>query len=328
MLHFEWIWILLALPLPWLVYRLLPTAHHNSAALTVPFFTRLSLAKGTDANGTAWLRMLVMALIWVCLLLSAARPVWIGDAVALPSTGRNLMLAVDISGSMEQRDMLYASRRVSRLQAVKKVVGDFVIRRTGDRLGLILFGSRAYLQTPLTFDRNTLYVLLNEAQIGFAGEKTAIGDAIGLSVKRLQDKPEESRVLILLTDGSNTAGAVAPQKAAELALQAKVKIYTIFVGPSQRRTERYMESGEEVLRNIAAATGGNYFRARNTEELDNIYKQLDALEPVEQEQAFFRPQKALFYWPLLAALSIVCLWCLFSVSRSLYRRNALGMKKA
>ena len=317
MLQFEFIWILLALPLPWLIYRWLPAAYQTSAALTVPFFDRLTLAKSGEVDRRPWLRMLFMALIWICLLLGAARPVWIGDAVALPSSGRNLMLAVDISGSMQDRDMMYSDRRVTRLQAVKKVVGDFVIRRSGDRMGLILFGSRAYLQTPLTFDRNTLYILLNEAQIGFAGEKTAIGDAIGLAVKRLQDKPEESRILILLTDGSNTAGAVLPQKAAELALQAKVKIYTIFVGPNQRRTNRYMENGEEILRNIANATGGNYFRARNTEELDDIYQQLDKLEPVEQDQEFFRPKKALFYWPVIVALSLMSLWLLGALLQQL-----------
>lgn len=327
MLQFEFIWILLALPLPWLVYRWLPAAYQTSAALTVPFFDRLTLAQSGESNGRPWLKILCMALIWALLLVASARPVWIGDAVALPSSGRNLMLAVDISGSMQDRDMLYAGRRVTRLQAVKKVVGDFVIRRSGDRLGLILFGSRAYLQTPLTFDRNTLFILLNEAQIGFAGEKTAIGDAIGLAVKRLQDKPEESRILILLTDGSNTAGAVAPQKAAELALQAKVKIYTVFVGPNQRRTNRFMENGEEILRTIADATGGNYFRARNTEELDEIYQQLDKLEPVEQDQEFFRPQKALFYWPVIAALSLMTLWLFGSLLSRLVASRKQGVDK-
>lgn len=327
MLHFEFLWILLALPLPWIVYRCLPAAYQNSAALTVPFFERLSVAKSGELDSKPWLRLLFLSLIWICLLVAAARPVWIGDAVALPSSGRNLMLAVDISGSMQERDMLYAGRRATRLQAVKQVVGDFVIRRTGDRLGLILFGSRAYLQTPLTYDRKTLYILLNEAQIGFAGEKTAIGDAIGLSVKRLQDKPEESRVLILLTDGSNTAGEVMPQKAAELALQAKVKIYTIFVGPTQRRSNRFMDNGEEILRSIADATGGYYFRARNTEELDDIYKQLDQLEPVEQDQEFFRPQKSLFYWPVIAALGLMSLWSLASIFKLVYRERFSGANK-
>ncbi len=317
MLSFELIWIFLALPLPWLVYRLMPATNRNVAALTVPFFSRLTMGETTQGKYQSWIRIVLLGIFWLCLITAAARPVWIGEAVALPSSGRNLMLAVDISGSMEQRDMSYSNRRVNRLQAVKKVVGDFVARRTGDRLGLILFGSRAYLQTPLTFDRNTLYVLLNEAQIGFAGEKTAIGDAIGLAVKRLQDKPEESRVLILLTDGSNTAGAVMPLKAAELAQQAKVKIYTIFVGPSQRRLDRYMENGEEVLRQIATSTRGNYFRARNTEELQQIYKQLDKLEPVEQDKEFFRPRKSLFFWPLGVGLALLTIWLLATQFRRL-----------
>lgn len=308
MFEFLSVWVFLLLPAPLIAYGLLPAADWSGGALRVPFFDRIKEIAGKKQPASRLFRWLLLGLMWLLLLTAAAQPVWIGDAVALPSTGRNLMLAVDISGSMEQRDMVFAKRRVSRLDAVKQVVGDFVIRRHGDRMGLILFGSQAYLQTPLTFDRKTLFTLLNEAQIGFAGEKTAIGDAIGLAVKRLQDKPETSRILILLTDGTNTAGSVTPTRAAALARQSGVTVYTIFVGPDQRRTNRYMDSGESVLREIASSTGGQYFRAQNTEELQIIYQQLDQLEPVEQDKQFFRPQKSLFYWPLSGTIALTFLW--------------------
>jgi len=218
----------------------------------------------------------------------------VGDPVALPTNGRDLLLAVDISPSMRQRDMRIGGQTMNRLMAVKAVVGDFVEKREGDRLGLVLFGEQAYLQTPLTFDRKTLKTLLYEAQLGFAGSNgTAIGDAIGLAVKRLQDRPENHRVLILLTDGANNAGALDPLKAAQLANRAGVKIYTIGVGARGG-------SGfdEKTLATIATTTGGQFFRARNPQQLTAIYKELNRLEPVDQEAEMIRPVMSLFHWPL------------------------------
>jgi len=195
---------------------------------------------------------------------------------------------------MRQRDMRIGGQTMNRLMAVKAVVGDFVEKREGDRLGLVLFGEQAYLQTPLTFDRKTLQTLLYEAQLGFAGSNgTAIGDAIGLAVKRLQDRPENHRVLILLTDGANNAGALDPLKAAQLANRAGVKIYTIGVGARGG-------SGfdEKTLATIATTTGGQFFRARSPQELTAIYQELNQLEPVDQEAEMIRPVMSLFHWPL------------------------------
>ncbi len=238
----------------------------------------------------------------------------------MPSSGRDLLMAVDISGSMEQTDMAIAGRRVTRLMAVKKVIGDFVVRRNSDRMGLILFGAQAYLQAPLTYDRKTVNQLLQEAQIGFAGRETAIGDAIGLAVKRLRDRPDASRVLVLLTDGANTAGQLSPDKATELAQQAKIKIYTIAFGAESmevpgifgsRTVNPSRDLDEPTMVNIAEKTGGKYFRARNLEELDNIHRELDRLEPIEMETETFRPVQTLFYWPLaiafLLSLLLACL---------------------
>jgi len=228
--------------------------------------------------------------------------------VALPTDGRDILLAVDISGSMARDDMELRGRQVNRLVAVKSVVGDFVVERKGDRLGLILFGEKAYLQTPLTFDRLTMQTLLNEAQIGFAGNNgTAIGDAIGLAVKRLQERPENHRVVILLTDGANNAGELDPLKAADLARRAKVKIYTIGIGAEvqetwglfgKRVTNPSADLDETALSNIAEATGGQFFRARNPQELQAIYAELNRLEPIEQDAETLRPIAALFHWPL------------------------------
>lgn len=317
MLEFQYPWLLLILPLPWLIYRLVPAKKQQEAALRVPFFAvfsespRLALR---DGHRFSWLPLTLLCLVWLGTLLAASAPRWIGDPINLPASGRDLLVAVDISGSMDTEDMFLENNQVNRLTVVKKVVGDFVERRETDRLGLVLFGTQAYLQAPLTFDRATVNTLLQEAQLGFAGEKTAIGDAIGLAVKRLRQRPETSRVLILLTDGANTAGQVSPLQAAELAAKAKVKIYTLGIGADEmvvpgifgsnfgaRRINPSADLDEKTLRAIAEQTGGQYFRARDPEELENIYALLDQLEPIEQDAETFRPTMALFYWPLALA---------------------------
>ena len=254
----------------------------------------------TPLKSSTWLTTglkIVLFLCWLCTLLALSRPQWVGDPVPLPTSGRDLLLAVDISPSMRQRDMRIGGQIVNRLVAVKSVVGEFVAQREGDRLGLILFGEQAYLQTPLTFDRKTLQTLLYEAQLGFAGSNgTAIGDAIGLAVKRLQDRSENHRVVILLTDGANNSGALEPIKAAQLASRAKVKIYTIGVGA---RGASGLD--EQTLSEVAKITGGQFFRARNPAELDAIYQELNRLEPVDQEAETIRPTISLYHWPLSIA---------------------------
>ena len=311
-LTLAWPWLLLLLPLPWLVRRLFSAAPRAGLqALRVPWFTPMAPSRA------GWLRRPVLALlagvVWVLLLLAAARPQWVGEILTLPVTGRDLLLAVDISGSMDTQDMILDQRAVNRLAVVKKVAGEFIQRRKGDRVGLVLFGSRAYLQTPLTFDRDTVDHLLQEAAIGLAGKATAIGDAIGLAVKRLQDQPADSRVLILLTDGANTAGSITPRKAAELAAAADLRIYTIGVGAEEmlerslfgtRRVNPSSDLDEDTLTEIARVTGGRYFRARDTEELEEIYELLDQLEPVEQDTQTFRPVRALYPWPLALATAL------------------------
>ena len=313
MLNFAWPWAFWLLPLPFFMYKLVPRARKYDAALFVPFYRDVLFFedKQYTAVRSSIVKIIILLLSWCLLVLAVSRPQWTGDPVALPTSGRDLLLAVDISGSMKQDDMVINGKQVSRIALVKYVVNDFIERRVGDRIGLLLFGTEAYIQAPLTFDRQTVKTLFNEAQIGFAGEKTSIGDAIGLAVKHLQDRPEDSRVLILLTDGSNTAGNVEPLQAAKLAAQTEVKVYTIGVGADEmmirdffgvRRVNPSADLDEETLQEIAHLTGGQYFRARNPEELEQVYTIIDTLEPAEQESEIYRPIKALYYWPLAGAL--------------------------
>lgn len=312
---FVWWWVLLALPLPWLVRKLLPPEPlDRDAALKVPIASEFAeVQRGGTADTGRKLRLATLALVWVLAVLAAARPQFVGEPVALPMTGRDLLLAVDLSGSMEEQDFQLDGQWVDRLTATKAVATDFIDRRIGDRIGLILFGREAYLQAPLTFDRATVRSLLEEAVIGLAGKETAIGDAIGLGIRTLDDAGVEQgrRVLILLTDGANTAGAVEPLKAAELAAQRGMVIYSVGIGADAltvrslfglRQINPSADLDEATLTAMADMTGGRYFRARDTEEFAQIYAMLDTLEPAESDERGFRPVKELFFWPLAAAL--------------------------
>jgi Ca-activated chloride channel family protein len=315
MINFVWFWIFLALPLPFLVQRFMPkSADTGEAALLVPFLEDLEGLPDTERATTPASnrsRFWIALVAWVLLVSAAARPEWLGEPVEQAVTGRDLMLAVDLSGSMDIRDFILEGEQVDRLSATQWVAGQFIERRVGDRLGLILFGDHAYLQSPLTFDRRTVHTLLDEAVIGLAGDKTAIGEAIGLAVKRLKDNPAGQRVLILLSDGANTAGTVSPLQAADLAAETGLKVYTIGIGADQMQIRDFFgnrsvnpsqDLDEPTMRGIAEKTGGQYFRARDTEELENIYKILDQLEPVERDKRFYRPRTELYPWPLGAAL--------------------------
>jgi len=326
MLELEWPWLLALLPLPLLV-MLLPAQKQEDAALRVPFFTQVKTIK-TKTHSLRTKKIastFLLWLIWAGLVIGAANPQWIGEPVSIPNSGRDLLVAVDISGSMKIDDMKYKGEAIQRVDAVKMVVGDFVKNRKSDRLGLILFGTQAYLQAPLTYDRQTVNTLLQEAQLGFAGEQTAIGDAIGLAIKRLRTRPDAQRVLIVLTDGANTAGELEPVKAAELAEKEHVKIYTIGFGADEmivdngffgsRKINPSADLDEPTMRAIADKTGGQYFRARNLEELHEIHKTLNRLEPIDSEEEKFRPIKSLFFYPLAAALLLSLFWAFASVTR-------------
>jgi Ca-activated chloride channel family protein len=318
MFQIEWPLVLLMIPLPLLVYLTLPArAQQQQAALRVPMIEDFQLGgvQADEVKSYRW-RQFLSLLVWLLLVFAASRPQWLGESIAIPISGRDLMLAVDLSDSMRTADFKIEGKQVNRLRATKQVASQFIERRRGDRLGLILFGTQAYLQTPLTFDSKTVNLLLGESAIGLAGERTAIGDAIGLAIKRLDLESDNSRVLVLMTDGANTAGEVTPLKAAQLAASRGLKIYTIGIGADEqiestwfglRRTNPSAQLDEKTLRAIASLSGGRYFRARDTEELAKIYDLLDELEPLPRDTQSLRPVRALFVWPLIFALVLAAL---------------------
>ncbi|RVU81480.1 VWA domain-containing protein [Leucothrix sargassi] len=314
MLEWQWIWALYLLPLPLLVWMLSPKkTQQTQAALKVPFLQDLPQAgNAVNPRSWKWLARLLALLGWSCFVVALARPVMVGELVQLPQSGRNLMLAVDLSLSMQEADYQLGNQMVDRLTATKYVAGEFIERREGDRIGLILFGDQAYLQAPLTFDRQTVRRLLDESALGLAGRNTAIGDAIGLALKRLNEQPDSEHILVLMTDGENTAGAVSVEEAADMAMKNGLKIYTVGIG-SQRSASvdffgnRGSSLDEATLVKIAEMTGGRYFRATDTDTFRQIYTELDRLEPIEREQQQWRPRTDLFFWPLAAALLLTLL---------------------
>ena len=311
MFEFAWPWLFLLLPLPWLVARLLkPATGEAGAALRLPIALSGFDVAGGAAPVARWKRWLAL-LAWALLVVASMRPQWIGEPIDLARSGRDLMLLVDASGSMDTPDMRIGGQDVTRYGAVKAIAGDFIRRRVGDRLGLIVFGSQAYLLTPLTFDRDTVGKQLAESVVGLPGRETAIGDAVGLAVKRLRERPQDQRVVILLTDGVNDAGELDPTKATDLAVAEKVKVYTIGIGAEAMRindgffgsrvVNPSAEIDEKMLADMAQKTGGRYFRARDTAELAQIYRTIDQLEPGADKGQQFRPVDELFFWPLAAA---------------------------
>ena len=315
MIDFAWSWAWFFLPLPLLTYFFFPKFKREEQALRVPSlksFKFQSKSKVTKARPNIF-RLILLFIAWASLVIAAARPQLTGEPINLPVTGRDIMLAVDVSGSMGTEDMELNGVRSTRLSIVKKVVSQFVDQRVGDRLGLILFGTRAYSQTPLTFDRKTVKALLKESPLGIAGGKTAIGDAIGLGVKRLKDRPAENRVLIMLTDGVNNVGEVDPIQASKLAAKEGIRIYTIGFGSEsmtipgllfERTVNPSAELDSQTLIKIAENTGGIYHRAKSAAELSSIYADLNKLEPINQDPEIFRPTKELFHVPLALSLLI------------------------
>lgn len=303
MIHFAWPWMLLALPLPWLIGRWLPPV--QGGALFLPFAAAVTAGPAVlqaHANWKKWL----FVLIWLLLIAASVRPQWLGDPLPVPSSGRRLMLAIDVSGSMATQDM---NGNDTRLMVVQKVAGEFIRHRQGDQLGLILFGTRPYLQAPLTDDLDTVGQFLRESVIGVAGQRTAIGDAIGLAIKRLKSEQAASggkMVLILLTDGGNNAGLMDPLAAARMAADDGLRIYTIGVGAAVQQslfgTGGNTDLDEDTLKSIAGLTGGEYFRATDADALKQVYARIDQLEPAAGREQWYRPHSEWFTWPLAFAL--------------------------
>jgi Ca-activated chloride channel family protein len=327
MLELAWPWMLLLAPLPWLVRRWLP-ALGADLALRLPQ-RGLHLADGAATRASRWPWLLLTA--WLLLLLAAARPQHLGEAEPVRRSGRAMMLAVDISGSMSIEDMQLGDGAVSRFAAVRAIAGDFISRRAGDEVGLILFGTRAYVMTPLTFDLATVRKQLDGAAVGLAGRETAIGDAIAVAVKRLSALPARARVLVLLTDGVNTTGAIDPQQAAAIARQAGLRIYTIGIGSNRMSVTDFFGSHTvdpsadldvDMLTQLATATGGRFFRATDSAQLAQAYTAIDKLEPLADKQVLLRPPEEWFRLPLGLAMLLLLLAFLLRQRPAFAERNA------
>lgn len=330
MLEFAWPWMLAILPLPVLAWWLLPPYRARQASVMVPFFDRLAAATGqTPQRGAVVLQrrriqMVMAALIWALVVAALARPQWVGDPITREVSARDLMLAIDISGSMDQRDFRNAGgAMLTRLDGVKGVVADFVARRHGDRVALILFGTKPYVQVPFTQDLQTATALLAQTEVGMAGEQTAIGDTIGLAIKTFEASKARQKLLVLLTDGNDTASRVPPEHAADIARQHGVVIDTIGVGDPTASGENRVDLG--VLQSVAQTTGGRFFRAEDGAQLQAIYTEIDHLAPARLDTLSWRPKLPLFQWPLGAAVLLsLLLWLGLSLESGLGRRRALG----
>ncbi|MEM1429140.1 MAG: VWA domain-containing protein [Pseudomonadota bacterium] len=302
-------WALALLPLPFLVWRFVPPYRKQVEGLRFPFFRRISAAAGAEARPGAVIltrtrvQMGAAVLVWGLLVLALAQPQRVGAPVEQVKAARDVVLAIDISGSMDTRDFQGPDGAPQqRLEAVQEVVAEFVAGRAGDRIALIVFGSRAYVQAPLTEDLDTIVALLRRTEVGMAGPHTALGDAIGLAIRTFEASEIEQRLLVLLSDGSDTASAMSPTNAAEIAAVQGVEIYTIGVGDPNATGEARVDLA--ALQDIASRTGGAYFYASDAEALTRVYDRIDALAPRETETLSYRPRRALAQWPMGAALLI------------------------
>jgi Ca-activated chloride channel homolog len=322
MFSFAWPWMAVLLVLPFVVHRLGKRARADDARNTPEiFFPNINRLKRIFPQQKAvepgsGLYLPVLALLWLCLVSALMRPELVDQFAQLRTSGYDLMLAVDLSGSMQALDYQRNGEQISRIDIVKSVVSDFVVQRQGDRVGLILFGSKAYLHVPLTLDTLSVRNMLNNVAVGEAGDQTAIGDAIGLAVHNLRSRPEKSRVIVLLTDGIDNASTIPPLEAAELARQYRIRIYTVGVGSKGlvpfpqgfgQTVPTEFDLDEGLLQKIASTTGGGYFRAANTRALQSIYAQINKLEKTNAGARTYTIHRPLYRYPLAIALILLLL---------------------
>lgn len=318
MIQFQAPWACLAWPLPLILAYLIKPRHPDTGfGLYFPPLERLAnVILGQELKHGSISRLLAI-LIWTLIVIAATQPCWLGKPLALKTAGRNILLAIDLSQSMGTVDMTYQGQTLDRLRLVKTLATPFIQSRQGDRIGLIVFGSSAYLQTPLTFDKRTVITRLKETSLGLAGDMTNIGDAIGLGIKTLQPYPSSSRVMILLTDGANNTGSVDPLVAAKISAEYHIPIYTIGIGSEPTVVQTFLgpqsinpaaDLDENALRQVAELTGGEYFRAKDSETLSAIYAKINRLQPIESDSQPLRPLIPLYSWPLGLALILSWLW--------------------
>ena len=312
MLSFEYPWAFAVLALPLLLYWVLPEFRDRGDALRAPFFRRLAEVSGQSPRKAAvvvtksWLQKFSWVVIWLLLATALARPLWIGDAIVRETSARDMMLVVDLSGSMEAEDFDAADgSKISRLDAVKEVLHDFIERRRGDRLALAVFGNAAFLQTSFTDDHATVIALLDELQVRMAGPQTMIGDAIGLAIRVFESSESDNKVVVLLTDGNDTSSQMPVARAAQIAADNGITIHTIAMGDPTTVGESALDI--PVLEEISDISSGQFFLGLNRDELVNIYDELDRIEPELVETVSYRPKRQLFHYPLGGAVSLMLL---------------------
>lgn len=307
MFTFAHVWLFLLLPLPFVFRRLTRPYREERPAVLVPFFDELAALSGRSpedgalVRGQSPVRQIVAGLCWILLVAALARPQWVEPPVVRELPSRDILLGVDLSSSMDTEDFTTADgRKSTRLDAVKGVLDDFLKRRKGDRVGLILFGTAPFIQAPFTEDLGTCRELLREAQVGMAGPKTAIGDAIGLAITMFKSSTVKDKLLILLTDGNDSSSKLEPEKAAAIAKDETIVIDTVAVGDPTAVGEQKLDV--KTLKDVAAMTGGSYFWAGDGQSLEGIYKEIDKLSTHQVESISYRPKVDLYYWPLAAVL--------------------------
>ena len=312
MLEFAYPLALLAAPLPILAWWLLPPQRERVSALRVPFFEPITAAAGSEARAGAvilrrrWLQLFVAVLVWLLLVAGLAKPEWVGEPIVRTEAARDIMLALDLSGSMDYHDFPGEDGNdVSRFEAVQRVVDRFVAEREDDRIGLIVFGTKAYLQLPFTRDLDTARALVDLMDVGMAGPKTALGDSIGLAIRSFETSEVDDRLLILLTDGNDTASKMTPINAADIAQLNGVEIYTIGIGDTAATGEDRVDF--DVLAAIAARTGGEFYNAEDETALDAVYRRIDQTAVSDVRTQSWRPRQSLVHWPVGLAVILVLL---------------------
>ena len=324
-------WLLLLIPLPWLIRKLLPAHHERKQAVRVPFMQRiaqsLNLQPGNElvVSKRPTSQWLMLSLAWLCLVAAIACPQWLEEPIIKELPMRDLLVAVDLSGSMEAKDFTDSEgNSIDRLTAVKQVLDSFLARRDGDRVGLILFGSAAFVQAPFTDDLDVVRELLDEAQIRMLGPRTMLGDAMGLAINQFERSEVDERVLIVLTDGNDTGSLIPPDRAAVIARDNGVVVYTIAIGDPAAVGEQALD--EKTLKTIATTTGGDYFRANDREELEAIYDNLDEINPRQVETQSYRPLSDLYAWPLAAGILLSLLYIMYMEIRLRYYNRAMDQQ--
>ncbi len=329
MFEFGWTWAFFLLPLPLIILLLLPAVKQKRSSLAVPFFKEAvdisgqKPRKGVFVSKRSVIQYIVMWLVWILLIGALSSPQLVGEPELKVKTARNLLLLIDLSASMTTRDWVMDGKRTTRWEAVKQVMQEFIEKREGDRLGLVLFATQPYLQVPFTTDLQVVQNYLFETEVGMAGSKTAMGNAIGFGVQLFQADTVDSKVMILLTDGVDSGSELNPIQAARTAALDSIIIYTIGIG---NPAGKIFDLDEKGLTAISKETNGRYFRAMDRDELQKVYETLEALEPIEFEEESYRPATLLYYYPLLVAFVFVVIYHLFKGTFTFIRNRKLGKK--